>query len=182
MRKHIYLKISLCFLIMMGCGEIESNPEYILTKYLDAVVYGKYVEAYQYISTKDKKIRTLHEYISAESKEDNVYSQILIDSISYEIKELTITDDTAEASVIITIPDVVYLLKESLGIVFKSGIGGKINEKETEKMLAEDFQGMNIPLTVIENKIDLVKEAGGWKVFFDWKNKEKINHNPFTPQ
>lgn len=51
-------------LVSQSASVIESNPKDVLSKYLDASLHDRHEEAYQYISAKDKAIKSLQEYLS----------------------------------------------------------------------------------------------------------------------
>jgi len=178
MKKNIDLIAVLCtltVLLVVGCGKIGSNPKDVLLNYLDASLHGRYEEAYQYFSAKDKVVKSLQEYLSEQSKEENPFAQALTSKISYEIKEVTVTGNQAKANVEVTAPDFGAIFTDILGAAFMSAFGEKKDEREIEKMLAEKYKGKDIPMTTTTQSFDLVKEADGWKVFFDWKTEKKID-------
>lgn len=178
MKKHIELITILTTLIVLlvgGCGKIGSNPKDVLSKYLDASLYGRYEEAYQYISAKDKAIKTLQEYLSEQSSEESPIAQALASKVSYEIKKITLTGNQAKANVAVTTPDFGTIFADILGAAFASAFGEKKDEKEIEKMLAEKYKEKNIPMMTTTQSFELVKEVDGWKVFFDWETKKKVD-------
>ncbi|MBW2038001.1 MAG: hypothetical protein JRI46_00145 [Deltaproteobacteria bacterium] len=178
MKKHIEFIPVLCtltILLVVGCGKIGSSPKAVLSKYLDASLHGRHEEAYQYISAKDKAIKSLHEYLSDQQKEESPFAQVLASKVSYEIKEVTIDGNQAKANVDVTIPDFGVIFKDILGAAFMSAFGEKKDKKEIEKMLTEEYKGKDIPMTTTTQFFELVKEVDGWKVFFDWKTKKKVD-------
>lgn len=177
-QKHIELMAVMCvltILLLVGCEKIGSSPKEVLSKYLDASLNGRYEEAYQYVSAKDKAIKSLQEYLSENSKEEGLFARALASKISYKIKEVTITGNNAKASVEVTTPDFGVIFEDILGVAFKSAFGEKKDEKEIEKMLAEKYKGKEIPVTNTTQLFDLINGPEGWKVFFDWETKKKIN-------
>ena len=178
MRKYVELMAVICtltILLVVGCGKIGSNPKDVLSKYLDASLHGRHEEAYQYFSAKDKVIKSLQEYLSEQSKEESPFAQALASKISYEIKEVTVTGNQAKANVEITASDFGGIFTDILGAAFMSAFGEKKDEKEMEKMLAEKYKGKDIPMTTTTQSFDLVKDADGRKVFFDWETKKKVD-------
>lgn len=178
MRKYVELMAVLCtltILLVVGCGKIGSNPKDVLSKYLDASLHGRHEEAYQYFSAKDKAIKSLQEYLSEQSKEESPFTQALASKISYEIKEVTVTGNQAKAKVAVTTPDFGSIFTDILGVAFMSAFGEEKDEKEIEKMLAEKYKGKDIPMSTTTQSFDLIKEADGWKVFFDWETKKKVD-------
>jgi hypothetical protein len=178
MRKYIDIIAIMCTLIVIlvvGCGKIRTNPKDILLKYLDASLHGRYEEAYHYFSTKDKAVKSLQEYLSEQAKEESPLEQALASKISYRIREVTVAGNQAKANAEVTTPDLEAILKDILGTAFISAFGEKKEEKETEKMLEEKYKGNNIPMKTTIQSFDMVKEADGWKVFFDFEKKEKVD-------
>jgi len=180
MKKHIEQMAIICvltILLLVGCDKIGSSPKKILSKYLDASLHGRHEEAYQYISAKDKAVKNLQEYLSENLKEENPFAQALASKISYKIKEVTITSlfNNAKASVEVTTPDFGVIFEDILGVAFKLAFGEKKDEKEIEKMLAEKYKEKDIPMATTTQIFDLINGLEGWKVFFDWETKKKID-------
>lgn len=163
---------SLTILLAVGCGRIGPDPKDVLSKYLDNLLHGNHAEAYKYISTRDKKIKSLQVYLSEQSKVESPFAKAVTSKISYEIKDVTITKDQAKINVAITTPDPGYIVTDVLDAAFMSTFGEKKNEKEMDKMLAEKYKGKEVPMTTITQSFDLVKESDGWKVFLNWEIKK----------
>jgi len=166
---------TLTVLLLVGCGKIGSNPKDVLSKYLDTFLHGRYEEAYQYISARDKAVKSLQEYLSEQSREESPFAQVLASKISYEIKEVTVTGNQTKAKVAVTTPDFGSIFTDILGVAFMSAFGEEKDEKEIEKMLAEKYKEKDIPMSTITQSFDLIKETDGWKVFFDWETKKKVD-------
>lgn len=163
----------LVILSILGCDQISSpGPKEVLKKYLDASLRGRYEEAYNYISSNDKSIKTLDEYIRENNKKDSPIATALSSSVSYKILRVTKTGETAKADVEITLPDMGVIFRDLMGAAFASAFGNK-DEKQIEQALAKKYKDANIPTTKQTQTFQLVKEQDGWKVFLDWKT-EKI--------
>ncbi|MCD6317586.1 hypothetical protein J7M02_00785 [Candidatus Aerophobetes bacterium] len=160
-------------LLVVGDSKTGSNPVKVLSKYLDASLHGRYEETYQYVSTKDKAIKTLQQYLAEQSKEESPLTEALINKISYKIKEVIVSGNKAKADVDITIPDFAVIFKDILAAGLISGFGQEKDEKEIDKMLTEKYKGEDIPMVTTAQTFDLVKEADGWKVFLDWETEKK---------
>ncbi len=182
MKKYFEITVVLhiiIILLVLGCSKIVSNPQKVLSKFLDASLHGRHEEAYQYIATKDKAIKSLQEYLSEQLKKESPFAQAFASQVSYKINEVTVTVNKAKANVDITIPDLGAMFTDILGVAFKATFGDKKDEKEIEKemekMLVEKYEGKDIPMTNITKTFDLVKEADGWKVFFNWETMKKVD-------
>ncbi len=67
----IYYKlfIVVSVIIISGCDSIfQSKPDDVLREYLKADLVGDHKKAYTYLSTIDKKNKSLEQYISEKSK------------------------------------------------------------------------------------------------------------------
>ncbi len=164
---------SLVIFSFLGCDKISSSgPKKILNKYLDASFNGRYKEAYNYISSNDKSIKTIDEYLNENNKKNSPIVTVLMSSVSYKILKVTKSGDTAKADVEITLPDMAVIFRDLMGAAFASAFGN-IDEKQIEQALAKKYKDAKIPTTTQTKTFQLVKEQDGWKVFLDWKT-EKI--------
>jgi tetratricopeptide (TPR) repeat protein len=173
-RGHIRLLRILCagtVLFLLGLVEIAANPKDVLSRFLDASLHGRYEQAYNHISAKDKAVKSLREYISEQAKEDSHFIRILASETFYEIRELTVTPNKAKAKVDITQPDSWAVHTRIYGQTFMSAFGNTEEKEEFERILAQK----HIPMTTTTRPFDLVKEADSWKVFLDWETKIKID-------
>jgi hypothetical protein len=112
----------------------------------------------------------MESYLS-EAKEMGPLVQALSSKASYQIGEVTIEDDRAQASVNIAVPDFSVIFADLLGTAFRSAFSGSEKE-EIEKKLAEKYKDKEIPMTTKSEKFHLVKDDDGWKVFLDWKTQK----------
>lgn len=180
MRKYINIIAALGILVILsavGYGKVKSgpNPSKVLSKYFDASIHGRYEEAYQYLSTSDKAVKSLQEYLSEQSEEESPFMEALVSKISYNIKDVEISGDHAKADVVVTEPDLGSIFVDVMGVALASAFGDKKDTDEMEKKLAEKYKGKDIPMTTVTQPFNLVKEEGGWKIFFDWETKKKVN-------
>jgi len=180
MKRQIEFITGLCILTILltaGCGKIGANSKNVLAKYLDASLHGKYEEAYQCISTKDRTIKNLQEYLSEykiESKSS--FAEALTNKISYEIQEITITGNQAKANVAVTTPDYGSIkFTDIRDAAFMSAFLGGKDEKEIEEMITEKYKEKEIPMVTTKRTFDLVKESGEWKIFLNWETRKKVD-------
>jgi len=168
--KLLGLSVLVALVLSMGC----SNPKEPLDKYLDAYLHGRDEEAYSYISQKDKAVKSLEEFKGGRENDTSPLTQMLINRISYQIKEIKVEGKMANAKVETTMPDFSILMKDLMGAAFASAFADKKGEKEIYKMLEDKYRDNLLPMTTVEENYRLVKEDDGWKVFFDWETEKKI--------
>lgn len=173
-KKFQLIIVFLVCLAVFACDKISGpGPNEVLNSYLDASLKGRYEEAYSYVSSEDKTIKNLQDYLKENTKKDNPFAQAIISKISYKILKLEKEEKTASADVETTLPDFGSIFADVMGAAFKSAFGGG-GEKEMEALIAKKFESGDVPLTTKKETFHLQKETDGWKVFLDWKSiKEK---------
>lgn len=164
--------------LVIGCDQIMPVPgaEEVLNKFLDAEMHGRYAEAYEYVSTEDKAVKSLEAYQSSGRfglSNDNPFADVLSEKTSFDIKKVTVTGDTAKASVDIAIPNIAELWGDILKATFMSVFSEEDRIAELKKEIAKKYKDQSIPMTTLNETYTLIKEDIGWKVFVDWK-AEKI--------
>lgn len=170
MKKMLLLSV-LLVLILASCNFFGPSPKGVLTKYLDNYYKGNYSETYALLSSKDKNFKNQKEYETDFS--DNPFSKLFAGKISFSVKDIKVSGNTAEATVEITGPDLSKAAAELMGIAFASAFGGKRDEKEMEKIIDEKFKDKSLQMTTTTQKYDLVKEKEGWRVFLNWEGQKK---------
>jgi hypothetical protein len=148
-----------------------SSPQEVLTKHLDAYFQGDFKTSYAYISDKDKTVKALSEYRKEKEENFNKFKSFTNKTTTYRIESTEIKEDTANAKIYMTMPDVEKMVKEVMLAVAFSAQGK--SEAQTEKMMFDAIQkqyGDKPPMLEIPQTIDMVKENGEWRVFFDWAN------------
>ncbi len=131
-------------------------------------------EAYEYISQKDKAAVSVDEYAKKQYMDDNAFAEAFTSKISYQIDEVTVTENTADAKVSITMPDFGSMFTDVMGAAFMSVLGG-VEEEGIAKIMAEKYKDKKMPMTTTTQSIELVKESDGWKVFLDLEKQEKVS-------
>jgi hypothetical protein len=147
-----------------------SPPDEVLKHYLDAKFHNLHEEAYKYISEKDKKVKSKEEYLA--EGEDNPFVEALGSRITYEIEKIEQHENMVKAIVAVTMPDFGTIFIELMGAAFTSAMGGKKDEAQIEKIIAEKYSDNEMPLVTAKEDFTLLKESNGWKVFLDWEAKK----------
>ena len=156
-----------------GCS-FGPNPKEVLSKYLDNYFHGNYDKAYEFLSSKDKAVKSQQEF-SGDFKEFGGFAKAFAGKITFNIKEVKVTGEKALATVDVTAPDLSGAMGELFGAAMKSAFsGGKPDEKEMEKIVAEKMKDKNLPTTTRTDQYDLVKDKDGWRVYMGWENAKKI--------
>jgi len=169
--KKIMFPSMLLILVLTSCNFFGPSPKDILTKYLNSYYKGNYSETYALLSAKDKNFKNQKEYEAEFS--DNPFSKLFAGKISFNVKEIKVNGNNAEATVEITGPDLSKAAADLMGIAFASAFGGKKDEKAMEKMIAEKFKDKSLPMTTATQTYDLVKDKEGWRVFLNWEGQKK---------
>ena len=167
-----YIIFTLLFFLLIGCGQSVSNPKTILNKYLDAFYHGNYKEAYQHISSEDKKIKDISCYLSEIADSDNPFIRIIQSKTSYEIKDTKESENKAEVNVVLTCPNFKTIMAELMGAAFASSLSGNNNNIIIQEEFEKKYKDKQIPMTTINKTFNLIKESDEWKVFLDWKTEK----------
>lgn len=167
--------VTFSVMAIVGCDKIselnQPSPKEVLNSYLDASLKNRSEEAYGYVSSEDKAVKSLSEYKAENEKKDNPFAAIIVSNVSYKVLKVTKTGDTAKADVKVTLPDMGVMFKDLMGAAFSSAFGGK-DKSEIEKTLAKKYEAGDVPTTTKNEEFYLLKEKEGWKVFLDWKAKK----------
>lgn len=164
-----------CFVLalsIVGCDKLselsQPGPKEVLSSYLDASLKGRSEEAYRYISSEDKSVKSCSEY---KYENDNPFAVVVVNNVSFEVLQVAETGSTAKADVEITFPDMSGMFQDLWGAAFSSAFGGK-NQGEIERELAAKYKTGEVPTTTKNEEFQLVKEDDGWKVLLGWKTEK----------
>lgn len=170
MKKIIFLCVP-ALLIIYGCNLFSPSPKDVLMKYLDSYSKGNYSESYQLLSSKDKNFKNQKEYETEFI--DNPFAKIFAGKISFNVKDVKVSGSNAEVMVEITAPDMSKAMGDLMGAAFASAFSDKKDTKAMEKMITEKLKDKSLPMTTTNDKYNLVKEEGGWRVFLNWEGQKK---------
>jgi len=165
MKRSVILFLALC---TAGCGLFGSNPRKTVSKYLDAVVRGKFEDAYPRISSKDRAMKSLEKYASENAESGNPLVKALAGKSRYEIKEVAVEGDRARVTVAFTHPDLGSQSAGAVAVVFASARPRNLDTGEAGRVLAEAYQGKAIQETTTLQTFSVVRDPDGWKVRLGW--------------
>ena len=173
------LIFSIIMFLITGCDIIDKytqpDAKEVLNKYLDASFKNRATEAYKYISSKDKAVKSLSMYKNDTYKEDNPFADIMLKSISFQVLDVKETNNTANAIVKITMPDMSIIFKDFMGAALSSAFTDNKSQSKLQEKIAKKYETEKLPTTSKKEKFHLIKEKDGWKVFLDWKTEELKN-------
>lgn len=173
-RAGYFVAIMLLAVCFTGCS-FGPNSKDVISKYLENYYHGEYAKAYEFLSTKDKAVKSQEEYSNELNEFGGGLRKALADKITFSVKEVKVTGDKAFATVDVTVPDISGAMGEMFGIAMKSAFsGGKPDEKEMEKVANEKLKGKNLPTTTNTEQYDLIKDKDGWRVYMGWEHEKKI--------
>jgi LysM repeat protein len=172
MRKKAKIIITIFTLWMFASCNVASNPDEVLTQYLNALDKGNYREAYECIAVKDKAIKTAADY----ARENAGTSAALLveafrDKWLFTVGEISINADTATIAVVRTMPDVRAILNSIAGDASSAGFSEKDLIKLSAKEIRSKLQGKEIPVMTTQETYTMIREAENWKIYFDWKKQ-----------
>lgn len=169
----IIMYLSAITLFLAGCS-FGPDPKDVISKYLDNNLHGNSDKAYEFLSSRDKAVKSQKEF-SGDSNEFAGLMKAMSSKVTFVVKDVKITGEKALATVDVTSPDISGAMGELFGVAMKSAFsGGKPDEKEMQKILTEKFKDKNLPTTTRTEQYDLVKDKDGWRVYMGWENTKKI--------
>lgn len=171
MRKSIIclLLLAASLLLPVACDRNPaSGPDAVLSNYLEAYYKGHYEDAYKYISSQDRSVKNLKDYIAENKNTASPLAEIFAGNIA--VKTVTSNEADAQASVkaVITLPDIDGMLK-GLGSKVPDTAAGTADFRQTGKLLAKQYQRKEVPTISKQETYELVREQGAWKVHLDWQ-------------
>ncbi len=163
----IYLKVFLIFSIFLvaSCDSIfQSKPEDVLSEYLQADLVGDHKKAYTYLSTNDKKNKSLEQYIGEKSKHsDSELAKLFIDKTTLKIINVEVNGNTAIIKVDTTTVDLEIITREFTTAAFKTAASGKSFD-DIQNDIVEKYKKQDLPLNTYKSNHKLIKEENKWKV------------------
>ncbi len=161
-------------LLIVGCDKLYSpKPEEVLNDFLDANLKGRYEEAYSIVSSDDKKVKSLAQYLSEKQARDSQFVKVLANNVTYKIIEVSEINDTAKALVELTYPNIVNMFTQMLGTVLDDK-QYKDGEKELFKDSVKDLKSGDIPAMTHRETYKLIKEEDGWRISLDWNTEQML--------
>ncbi|HPC74532.1 MAG TPA: hypothetical protein P5551_06120 [Syntrophales bacterium] len=172
-RKILCFSFLLC-IFLASCapsgGPRQAGPEDTLRGYLDAVLAGRFEDAYSCLSEKDRAARSLADYLAERSDERSFLAQFVAGRASYSIREVVVTDDRARCETDVTIPDFEKIHREAVGESVTGGftesnlgnlslIRRRIGRVETK------YRREGLPMKTVVETFRLVREKDGWRVW-----------------
>jgi hypothetical protein len=164
-RIYILLLSAFSVLIVSACDKLfPSKPEDVLSEYLQADLVGDHKKAYSYISTTDKKSKSLEQYISGKSKYSHTeLTKLFIENTTHKIENVEIDGDNAQIRVDTTTVDLEIITKEFANAGMRAVTTGK-SFHDIQKDIAEKYKTQQLPLNNYKSNHQLIKEDNRWKV------------------
>jgi hypothetical protein len=156
---------------LAGCASTGREPKRILSSYLDASLHNRPEEAYQYVSEKDRVVKSLEDYISDREDGWMLNSETLRSKMGYKVKDVEVSGDVARARVEATVPDMVVIATDIFGAVVSVILEDEEKLEDLEGKLHDKYAGGRIPVTTKTRYYDLVREPAGWRVRFHWEEE-----------
>jgi hypothetical protein len=159
-------------LIVTGCGpekKAEKGPKEVLSAYIDATINGRVEDAYQSLSSRDRKEKTLQAFIAERADEESFVRNAMAKKISYTIRHVHVEGGRAKASVDIMAPDYDRMIKDILTtLAVKDLPAGSLDAHVHVSGLLgrhiKKYRDRGIPVRTTTEIFDLIEETGEWKV------------------
>lgn len=183
--------------VLAGCDGRTAQPRETLSRYLDAVIAERHEDAYQQLSTVDKRLISLLVFHFEVHGGASVSKAVRLGRSTFKVQKVLLGPDgkRAAATVVLTVPKrnvvekaidgerakALRTARRKLGMVdadYGPGKRSKALEEERDRILVEALLGMEYRRTLdtkrVETTFNLVREPAGWRVFLGWDGREKI--------
>ena len=173
MKKPVF-KIVCVLVAICALSACDNNafpePDEVLTDYLLAVYTGQNEVAYGYVSSEDKSVKGLQDYLAENKNRADPMAKEFVDEFEVRIVSLKQSDTNAAIKASIILPDLDGMLK---GLQPASGKpdDDKIDPKIAARMLKKKYEDLDIPTVYKNESFQLVNEMGAWKVHLDWQGE-----------
>ena len=167
--RFLFVIVALCAL--SACDNTDfPDPDEVLNDYLLAVYLGQNQAAYEYVSSEDKSVKALNEYMADNKNRANPLANAFVDDFEVRIVSLNQSDKNAAIKASIIIPDFKGMLK---GLEDASGSteGTTIDPNTVVQTLKNKYEDPGIPTVYQNESFQLVNELGAWKVHLDWQTE-----------
>ena len=157
--------------LLFACDNNDfPTPEEVLSDYLLAVYTGQNEVAYEYVSSADKSVKSLKDYLAENKGRANPVAKAFVDDFEVRIATLNQSDTNAAIKASIILPDLDAMLK---GLEQSSGKPdrSKIDPKTAIQILEKKYDDMDVPTVFKNESFQLVNEMGAWKVHLDWQSE-----------
>jgi len=171
MRKYIIwsLLLAIPLLLPVACGKSPgSTPDAVLTTYLDAYYKSRYEEAYGHISSQDRSVKTLKDYLAENKNTASPLAGIFSENIAIEVLSTTESDAKVTARAAITLPDIDGMLKGLEGTA-PGAAAATVDTQQAGRILTKKYERKEVPTISKQETYQLVREQGIWKVHLDWQ-------------
>ena len=168
------IKILFVLVAIFSLSACDNNdfpdPDEVLTDYLLAVYTGQNEAAYEYVSSDDRSVKSLKDYLAENKNRADPMANAFVDEFEVRIVSQNQSDSNAAIKASIILPDLVGMLK---GLEQASGKSDaeKIDPKIAVKMLKKKYEDLDIPTVYKNESFQLVNEMGAWKVHLNWQGE-----------
>jgi hypothetical protein len=167
--KILFVLVAICALSACDNNAFP-EPDEVLTDYLLAVYTGQNEVAYGYVSSEDKSVKGLQDYLAENKNRADPMAKEFVDEFEVRIVSQNQSDTNAAIKASIILPDLDGMLK---GLQPASGKpdDDKIDPKIAAQMLKKKYEDLDIPTVYKNESFQLVNEMGAWKVHLDWQGE-----------
>jgi hypothetical protein len=154
------------------------DPTQVVQAYVRATYARNFAEAYRYISTADRKIRDLDRYVQQRGSFNGFALEIsrkLSEAIAIELARREENPDRIQLVAKYQVPDPKKLASWLLNWdAYRLNSSSAAERKQILDRIKKSTQDASLPMSEGEEKFELVRENGEWRVFLNWAAGVKI--------
>ena len=162
--------------ITVGCGSGDSSkagssgeltPRDVASTAVRARLDGDFALAYSLSSTADRAARDSVAYVASAPNTNAAMWRMARERSSFTLGEPAVSGDSATVPVTLEVVDTDALSQDFMAEVMSGRIGAESGEDEFESAFDRLYSG-DPPMTTKRETVELVREAGGWRVLRGW--------------
>lgn len=157
----------------------------VVENYVKALYARDFRAAYEQISSADQRLKDVHSY-NRERGEFRDFTleaaRAVAQSVSVRVVELRVDGERGTAKITANVPDATKL--NPLMLDWESERLERLSASERKALLDtidRQRRDEKIAMVAAEETFNLVKEAGGWKLFLNWAAGVKLTFQPAIP-
>ncbi len=177
--------VSMALLAEFAKADERQEITTVIENYVKALYARDFRAAYEQISSADQRLKDVHSY-NRERGEFRDFTleaaRAVAQSVSVRVVELRVDGERGTVKVTANVPDATKL--NPLMLDWESERLERLSASERKTLLDtidRQRRDKKIAMVAGEETFNLVKEAGGWKLFLNWAAGVKLTFQPAIP-
>ena len=150
-----------------------SDPEVVLTRFLEAHYEGDTEEVYEHLCRADHSTETLDHFVMLRNVDDSIVVAQVMKRSSFQIDRLEVNGADAYAIVTATEPNLQIVMNRMLDDVM-AGIARGQDPDELDAALESKARRLRVPMVESTRRFSLVRQDDGWRVDLRLRLRDEV--------